>query len=83
MPPRDSKGGPVEIGLAFKITAIPTINTVDSMLTVNYFLKLEWSDQRLLFANLNPLEDDNALTDLDKKSIWAPNLVFVNALGEH
>ena len=82
IPPRGNDGRPLTIDTAVSILSIPNIDTVGSKLTINFFLTMSWSDNRLQFENLNKHSEDNVLSLRDRYKVWSPTLVFVNALGE-
>lgn len=42
---------------------------------------MRWYDARLFFENLKDETDLNALTQMEKKSIWVPTLSFKSARG--
>ena len=74
---------PCYVYINVTIFALPSIDTVNLKFTSDLYLNLRWYDPRLQFMNLNNATTLNSLSSEDKKYIWTPRLVFVNALGRN
>ncbi len=76
-----SRDSVTTVYLNISIQALPSIDTVNLKFTVDFFLTLSWHDGRLSFRNLNEESQLNRLSSHDLENIWAPELLFMNALG--
>ncbi|TRY70496.1 hypothetical protein TCAL_02367 [Tigriopus californicus] len=66
------------INASVEILSILSIDEVDSYITLQFQLNLEWIDSRLTFQNLKEDSFLNTLNSMDKKKIWIPEVLFFN-----
>ena len=65
-----------------KIKSFPEINAIKLSFTMNFNLRMMWSDHRLVMNDLNTLNSmSNVINEEDLKRLWMPVLSFSNALG--
>ena len=68
----------VSVNITIDIKAIHTINEIEGIFQVQFWLRLSWVDKRLTFFNLGNLQSSNCLTEDEKSQIWIPYLTFLN-----
>ena len=68
----------VPIHVSVDILTILGLSEIDGIFSVEFELFLTWFDQRIVFKNLKPFSELNKLTEIDKKSVWKPIIVFDN-----
>lgn len=66
------------INASVEILSILSIDEVDSYITIQFQLNLEWIDSRLTFQNLKEDSFLNTLNSMDKTKIWIPEVLFFN-----
>ena len=57
---------------------IQDIQEVAQYLEVKFMINLQWKDARLLYYNIKPDENMNALTLDEQLSLWTPTIIFWN-----
>ena len=65
------------------ILAFPKIDTMNLKFTSDFYLNLRWYDLRIQLLDLNNNTFLNGMSFEDRKSVWAPTLAFLNALGPY
>ena len=66
------------VHFSMNILSLLKISEVESILTLQYILYLEWRDARLNFENLKADSHQNTLDQESKSRIWIPELEFYN-----
>ena len=80
--PKETVDTPRNIILMVKIKSFPEINAIKLSFTMNFNLRMMWSDHRLVMNDLNTLNSmSNVINEEDLKRLWMPVLSFSNALG--
>ena len=70
------------VTLMVNIKSFPEINAIKLAFTMNFNLRMMWSDHRLIMNDLNTLNTmSNVINEEDLKNLWMPVLSFSNALG--
>ncbi len=79
--PRDQVGSPLIVYMNVSILALPAIDTMNLKFTADFYLNMRWYDLRIDLRDLNENSALNPLNENDLKSLWTPQLSFLNALG--
>ena len=74
---------PCFIYMNVSILAFPKIDTMNLKFTADFYLNLRWYDLRIQLLDLNNNTFLNGMSFEDRKSVWAPKLAFLNALGPY
>ena len=78
-PPPPKNGDKLaNIHLSLEISKVLELNEVDSIMALQYKLKLQWRDNRVTFRNLKNDTFLNTLDTQDTMKIWYPQLVLYN-----
>ncbi|XP_069995299.1 uncharacterized protein [Penaeus vannamei] len=80
-PPSIDNATALNVLVRVYVVTLTSINTVNMEFTADFILQMRWYDARLFFENLKDETDLNALTQMEKKSIWVPTLSFKSARG--
>eukprot|EP00095_Tigriopus_kingsejongensis_P007008 maker-scaffold430_size173499-snap-gene-0.44 protein:Tk07008 transcript:maker-scaffold430_size173499-snap-gene-0.44-mRNA-1 annotation:"glycine receptor subunit alpha-1" len=80
-PPPAMAGQPLEIGLNIDILSFSEIDVNKMKLAIDFHLAMTWTDGRLVFHNLREGFALNPLSLDEMKSLWFPELSFVNTAG--
>ena len=75
--PRENKGH-IVVKLGIDILTILGCSEVESTVSLQYVLMLEWVDSRVMFKNLKKENYDNKLDSHEVSNIWYPRLLFFN-----
>lgn len=70
----------MEIGISMTLLSIINIDTVNFKFTTDYFISVEWFDDRLRYKDLNGDRELNAVTREDLDFMWTPQIAFYNSL---
>ena len=78
--PPPSSNGEFRLPLHTRIDIVNLLNMdeVESKLTIQIKLIVEWIDNRLEFIDLKSIQSKNFLTPNEVDSIWIPTLLFSN-----
>ncbi len=76
--PPFTKGKKVLVDLHVEVQSILNIMEVDSLIQLQYKLKLKWRDSRLTFRNLRENAYMNSLGHRDVHRIWLPRVVVLS-----
>ena len=69
---------PVAIDVSIKLLKMMGINERENTIDLQFEVRLEWRDHRITYNNLKREIFLNALTEVDKNSIWLPIVIYAN-----
>ena len=69
---------PVAIDVSIKLLKLMDIDERENTIHLQFEIRLEWRDHRITYNNLKREIFLNALTEVDKSSIWLPIVVYAN-----
>ena len=82
--PKETVNTHRNVTLMVNIKSFPEIDAIKLSFTMNFNLRMMWSDHRLIMNDLNTLKSmSNVISDEDLKALWMPVLSFSNALGPY
>ena len=82
--PKERVGAYRNVTLMVNIKSFPEIDAIKLSFTMNFNLRMMWSDHRLIMNDLNTVESmSNVINENDLKALWMPVLSFSNALGPY
>ena len=69
---------PVPIDVSIKLLKLMDIDERENTIHLQFEVRLEWRDHRITYNNLKREIFLNALTEVDKTSIWLPIVIYAN-----
>ncbi|XP_066985092.1 uncharacterized protein [Macrobrachium rosenbergii] len=84
LPPRSNLGEDLSllVVLSMRVSTM-AVKTMEMAVDVTFELMLTWKDNRLQYLNLKVNDTLNVLALEAMKTLWTPDVTFVNAIGNH
>ncbi|XP_064099440.1 uncharacterized protein LOC135210479 [Macrobrachium nipponense] len=84
LPPRSNLGEDLSllVVLSMRVSTM-AVKTMEMAVDVTFELTLTWKDNRLQYLNLKVNDTLNVLPLEAMRTLWTPDVTFVNAIGNH
>lgn len=81
LPPSGPQGAALKLVPSLTLTRVADVDDINMAITLEFWLSLTWTDDRLKLRHLNEKKKDTILSEGDAKKVWRPRYQVVNLEG--